>query len=234
MMPPTSIDGTDITGATIDGTDVQEITVDGQTVFTSGPPSQGLLHHWDWSAPNSTTSFVEDLAGSADASGTFNGFGSINGKQAGFFNGGIFESFGISNFSSNRLIAGVFQFNPNADSGQQIWDTNGGGTVGFFEFNSTIFFNQGGSSLNGGTISSSPHISVIQIDSTDIMRIDGVQRDTGNSGTNNMGTIRFGLNRFNGNELKGNIGEILMYELSSSPPVSDIENYLSGSWGISI
>jgi len=35
MMPPTSIDGTDITGATIDGTDVTEITVDGQTVFTS-------------------------------------------------------------------------------------------------------------------------------------------------------------------------------------------------------
>jgi len=37
MVPPTSIDGTDITGATIDGTDVQEITVDGQTVFTAGP-----------------------------------------------------------------------------------------------------------------------------------------------------------------------------------------------------
>jgi len=34
-MIPTSIDGTDITGATIDGQDVQEITVDGQTVFTS-------------------------------------------------------------------------------------------------------------------------------------------------------------------------------------------------------
>jgi len=34
-MPPTSIDGTDITGATIDGTDVTEITVDGQTVFTA-------------------------------------------------------------------------------------------------------------------------------------------------------------------------------------------------------
>jgi len=32
-MIPTSIDGTDITGATIDGTDVTEITVDGQTVF---------------------------------------------------------------------------------------------------------------------------------------------------------------------------------------------------------
>jgi len=37
MMPPTSIDGTDITAATIDGTDVTEITVDGDTVFTAGP-----------------------------------------------------------------------------------------------------------------------------------------------------------------------------------------------------
>jgi len=35
VIPPTSIDGTDITGATIDGTDVTEITVDGDTVFTS-------------------------------------------------------------------------------------------------------------------------------------------------------------------------------------------------------
>jgi len=37
MIPPTSIDGTDITGATIDGTEVTEITVDGDTVFTAGP-----------------------------------------------------------------------------------------------------------------------------------------------------------------------------------------------------
>jgi hypothetical protein len=35
--PPTSIDGTDITGATIDGQEVQEITIDGQTVFSAGP-----------------------------------------------------------------------------------------------------------------------------------------------------------------------------------------------------
>jgi len=35
MIPPTSIDGTDITGATIDGQDVQEITLDGQTVFSA-------------------------------------------------------------------------------------------------------------------------------------------------------------------------------------------------------
>jgi len=33
--PPTSIDGTDITGATIDGQQVQEITIDGETVFVA-------------------------------------------------------------------------------------------------------------------------------------------------------------------------------------------------------
>ena len=43
MIPPTSIDGTDITGATIDGTDVQEITVDGDVVFTAAQPSFGTV-----------------------------------------------------------------------------------------------------------------------------------------------------------------------------------------------
>ena len=37
MIPPTSIDGTDITGATIDNQEVQEITVDGDVVFSAGP-----------------------------------------------------------------------------------------------------------------------------------------------------------------------------------------------------
>jgi len=46
MIPPTSIDGTDITGATIDGTDVQEITVDGQTVFSAGLPTAGLKQRY--------------------------------------------------------------------------------------------------------------------------------------------------------------------------------------------
>jgi len=44
-MPPTSIDGSDITGATIDGQDVSEITVDGNIVFEAGPdiPDSGMF-----------------------------------------------------------------------------------------------------------------------------------------------------------------------------------------------
>ena len=55
-MAPTSIDGTEITGATIDGQDVSEITVDGETVFTA-IPDIGV-----WQSEDSSAEFYEDNA----------------------------------------------------------------------------------------------------------------------------------------------------------------------------
>jgi len=70
MMPPTSIDGTDITGATIDGTDVTEITVDGDTVFTAGlPDSADILVDYDVSATSSTNSIPDTTGNQPDATG---------------------------------------------------------------------------------------------------------------------------------------------------------------------
>jgi len=69
MIPPTSIDGTDITGATIDGTDVTEITVDGQTVFSAGPPPNSATNRWKFDEGTGNT--VVDSIGSDD--GTVNG-----------------------------------------------------------------------------------------------------------------------------------------------------------------
>ena len=63
-MIPTSIDGTDITGATIDGTDVQEITVDGDVVFSANTFiddfEDGNLNEYsndvsDWQVQSTTT-----------------------------------------------------------------------------------------------------------------------------------------------------------------------------------
>ena len=65
MIPPTSIDGTDITGATIDGTDVQEITVDGDVVFSAALNS-GADHQWDFSEGSGST--VGDKIGGLDGS----------------------------------------------------------------------------------------------------------------------------------------------------------------------
>jgi len=66
MIPPTSIDGTDITGATIDGTDVQEITVDGQTVFSAGPDLTDVIYRWKMDEGTGTT--VNDSVGSLNGS----------------------------------------------------------------------------------------------------------------------------------------------------------------------
>jgi len=97
MIPPTSIDGTDITGATIDGTDVQEITVDGDTVFTAEPqpPSPGnLLVHIDASqeslSNNATTSTVTDFSGNGNDFTPFSG-GPVTYKTSGIGGQPAFE-----------------------------------------------------------------------------------------------------------------------------------------------
>jgi len=71
MIPPTSIDGTDITGATIDGIDVTEITVDGDTVFTAVPdiPNSAVLN---LSASDFTSSSWDSTIGSFSLSNTGN------------------------------------------------------------------------------------------------------------------------------------------------------------------
>jgi len=104
MMPPTSIDGTDITGATIDGTDVQEITGAGQTVFSAGPvqPPSGVSR---WTLDNADTigTTVKDVWGNND--GTNNGATTgINGpsdtyetNEAYFFDGDDEVDCGIIN-----------------------------------------------------------------------------------------------------------------------------------------
>jgi len=103
-MIPTSIDGTDITGATIDGTDVQEITVDGQTVFSATPPiPSSAIHHWKIDEGSGTT--VADSVGSAD--------GTINGAtwDTGTYVGGAYLDFDGSNDDVDTTTLGNFGSN---------------------------------------------------------------------------------------------------------------------------
>jgi hypothetical protein len=107
-MIPTSIDGTDITGATIDGQDVQEITVDGQTVFSAAGTSEAdnkLIHRWKLDDVNGT---VTDSVGSAD--GTNNGVTAVNGTYIG---GGAGEGDGSSDFIQTTTLG---NFGSNADN----------------------------------------------------------------------------------------------------------------------
>jgi len=94
-MIPTSIDGTDITGATIDGTDVTEITVDGQTVFTAfeAPPSE---IYYDFS-----TNAAIDRSGNGN-DGTVNGATHL--PNGGPQNDGAFAFDGIDDYIECPVI----------------------------------------------------------------------------------------------------------------------------------
>jgi hypothetical protein len=104
MMPPTSIDGTDITGATIDGTDVQEITVDGQTVFTAGPTiiddfEDGNINGWNHITGGGGTAQISNTA--------FNGSHSleVTVTTGGPNSTAFFDSFGAKDFTQNFVLS---------------------------------------------------------------------------------------------------------------------------------
>jgi len=120
MIPPTSIDGTDITGATIDGQDVQEITVDGDTVFTAGPTliedfESGNVNGWN---------FISDAGGSFVISNdSFNGLhaGNLEVTTGGSQSVAYFDSFGTRDFTQPfTLEAFVKDNNDGSESNQGI------------------------------------------------------------------------------------------------------------------
>ena len=246
MIPPTSIDGTDITGATIDGTDVQEITVDGDVVFSAiQTPQAGLLHQWDFSAASTTTSFVEDLAGSVNLN-SGNGFtnlsNTINGLQVGLFDGvdDFLKEFYTLNQPVERFI--VLQMQSYNTDSTIILD---GGSD-----SQSLFTNKGGSQNTGIFASalleyntdlniSQNYIMTGRYDGANsFVRENGVQKVSGNAGSSNAGGITVGveistslLDRF----ANMFVGEILEYDPSATGfSTSAVENYLSSKWGISI
>jgi hypothetical protein len=125
MMPPTSIDGTDITGATIDGQDVEEITVDGQTVFsaTSLPVAYSNLIAWypfdSATYGGSNTDDVTSLL-QPTASGDSTNFALSNDPNSGTYvsSGGVKDVNGGSN-------SGAFSFNGSNEGFDTGLDTGG-------------------------------------------------------------------------------------------------------------
>jgi len=120
MMPPTSIDGTDITGATIDGTDVTEITIDGQTVFTAGPSkpvaSQNLVAWYPFrNSVNDVTAGNSTFGDTTDYSPiqTFGNISANDGVNDIFINDNPSDSYDSSNGGLNL-------------GNEPIWSSGGG------------------------------------------------------------------------------------------------------------
>jgi len=80
-MAPTSIDGSEITGATIDGQEVSEITADGDVVY---------VNETVYDSPNTSTTVTVDAGSTIElyGAGGSGGYGG-NGSGSGGGNGGF-------------------------------------------------------------------------------------------------------------------------------------------------
>jgi len=160
-MIPTSIDGTDITGATIDGTDVTEITVDGDVVFSSGPDflsivddfEDGNLNEYVGATSGFTVQSNEEVFNGSNALKRFDSTGTNR----------IVSQSGLANYPQQGQEFGWFVYVPSASLSSNVvsqisWgqqSTDGTGTDGYITqirpAQSKYVLGRGGSSLGNQT-----------------------------------------------------------------------------------
>jgi len=139
IMIPTSIDGTDITGATIDGTDVTEITVDGDTVFTAQtlPVAYSNLVAWyPFDSAEYGGSNADDVTAIIGGSGDDTAYD-------GTVSGATYQSSGGVQDINAGVNSGAFDF---ANSSDKINVT--GASVSSTEWTAMAWHNNDGSSSN--------------------------------------------------------------------------------------
>jgi len=246
-MPPTSIDGTDITGATIDGTDVQEITVDGQTVFSAGAnlPVSGLSHRYDASELTGTqgaaVSLLEDKEATSDLT-TKSGQPTLetsaqNGLNAVNFDGNDSLNTGFTTISQPFHVFVVFKFDAvNTNTNNHIFCSNttdvrfrnehfGGGLARHQMF--------AGNGLFGSATDTNWHIaSTFYNGANSHLRLDGVLDASGDPGANSLDGLILGEFLNGGFFMDGKIGEVVVYEGNQTSIESDVESFLNDKWAV--
>jgi len=234
--PPTSIDGTDITGATIDGQEVQEITIDGQTVFElEQVPAEGdLKARYDFTQETGSTPVIDRSSNSFDLTGSFSGVSrSINGVQAGEFEN---DSLSVS-FSESQpfCIATVSQ--PDAvDPTTNLYD--GGARAESllrYEPSRVQFFGFGLNLSANGISDTNPDIFLLNSDGSNLtLRHNGTQVASDSGASGSLTGFTLGASPTNDEFLDGLVGEVLIYGTDQSGNFANIETFLSNKFGIAI
>jgi hypothetical protein len=239
--PPTSIDGTDITGATIDGQEVQEITIDGQTVFTGIPDAGELQARYDatalsqsdgqavstWTDQASTNDLTAGTAPTYRASG-------LNGLPVVEFDGN--DDFLDVSFNALSQPNHIFMTCKILQTGGVIFDADS-------SFDQAILMTgdpayslfAGGSLLDGPPATGDVLLLSALFDGTSSeLRINnGARVATGGAGGLSLDGITLGTdgNQFNDRFCNVSIGEILVYKSDRSGSITEIEQFLTDKWG---
>jgi len=239
MIPPTSIDGTDITGATIDGTDVTEITVDGDVVFSgeSTLPQANLHTRYDFSLEDGTTPITDRSQNSFDLdTGGYSGVSrNINGVQSGEFDGtddDVSASYTLTSGATFHVVIDPDTIGTNADG---ILDFDGTTTPTLYLADNEV---RSTNDLFAST-NTSAQIITLEVDTNDDsnLYVNGTLGDSGTTRVfaSTIGNISIGTDESGSFDYyDGLIGECLIYDTYDESRRSDVENYLSNKWGITL
>jgi len=145
MIPPTSIDGTDITGATIDNQEVQEITVDGDVVFSASvlPSIRGTqVSQWLNNENSGTVAFDQTRGFDADWGSSLWASGAgpdvvhveqnSNTAQGGVITGGLSDWSHFTGTPEGTIMAWVNRDGSTSDDAIAMYDYHSGGSGGGF------------------------------------------------------------------------------------------------------
>jgi hypothetical protein len=161
----------------------------------------------------------------------------INGNPVVRFDGtDDFLDVAFSALSQPNHIFVVFQLNSTGSATDSILDSannskrhaishNGSSSYGMFA----------GSGIDGGSPDTNPHIRSDLFNTTSSsLRIDGSQVASGDVGSESLDGFRAASRADDTDFADVDIGEILIYPQEKSGIESDVENYLSDKWGITI
>ena len=195
-------------------------------------PDSGLLHHYDWSDDSTTTTTVPDLQGNEDLTGAFSDLnGDINGVQAGTFDGT--DDVVTNGNSTSQPIIIFFVIDPvdTGDITSRILNSDNTRFRLGLRWQDDNYNVDAGESVQGGSPSDSPQILVGEYDGSNSSgRLNGSEILSGDAGSESID----GYNVGNDGQYEGLVGEILVYDKNNISSISEVEDYLSNKWGITL
>ena len=213
----------------VDGTGIGEI-----------PDSENLQVHYDFSEEDGSMPVSDRSENEFDLDGgIYSGVGvNINGVQAGYFDGvhdGIYrDPFGVT-INQPYMVYSVFQLEETNQHGGDgtAWVTPENGGQSRIRTQNGEWNQYAGNNLANGSEDTDPHYRSDRISDNGVMRLDGSEIDSGNSGSRFQDSDEaFNLGfRADDHHSEVRLGEVLVYDTGhDTGTMEEVENYLSDKW----
>jgi len=214
------------------------VRVNGRAVGVGSaiPDSGDLQAHYDWRQASGTSSVTDQTGNGHDLTGHSGPTATINGNQAGLFDGNddLLTTSWPSESQPNTYFA-VFRVENDSGSFQYIFDADTDLNHGFGLTNGTEWRIFAGSSVDGGTHDTNVHIVSALFDGANsVLRIDGTQVASGDTGTGVFGGLSVGARPSGSSYTNVSVGEWFGYPMDKSSIFANAEQYLADEWGVTL